>query len=395
MAADLSSIAIIALVAALAPILSNTIPGKPIPETVFLLIAGALLGPHMAGLINLSGSVTLLSDLGLAFLFLLAGYEINPKNITGSQGKRGLTTWLASLVLGFLVIWLIPELRDNRIEGIAIAIATTSTALGALMPILKERGLMQTRIGNSILAYGTYGELGPIIAMALLLSARAEWKTILILACFIILAVLAAVFSSKARRTGGEIFDFLVANTNTTAQTSMRLTVLLLVGLVALSATFDLDIVLGAFAAGFVLRYIIPGGDSILEAKLDGIAYGFMIPLFFVVSGAKIDLAAVVMQPGLLIGFICALLLIRTIPILISMMTDKASKDMPAGSRITVALYCTTALPIIVAVTAVAVQADAMEQATASVLVSAGAVTMLTMPLLASITHRIAFRNKR
>ena len=67
---------------------------------------------------------------------------------------------------------------------------------------------------------------------------------------------------------------------------------------------FDLDIVLGAFAAGFVLRYVIPEGNDSLEKKLDGLAYGFLIPVFFVVSGAKINLMAVFAQPLLLVGFI-------------------------------------------------------------------------------------------
>lgn len=390
MTADLISIAIVALIAALTPILANLIPGKAIPETVFLLIAGAILGPYALNIIQVSASVELLSDLGLGFLFLLAGYEINPKNITGSQGKRGFFTWLISLGLAFLVILFIPGIQGNEIEGVAIAIAMTTTALGTLLPILKERGLMNTRVGESILAYGTYGELGPVIAMALLLSTRAEWKTILILLGFVAIAVLAAVFSSRARKAGSKLIEFLSNNTNTTAQTALRFTFLLMAGLVALSALFDLDIVLGAFASGFVLRYVIPQGDSDLEMKLDGIAYGIFIPLFFVASGARIDLGAVVTQPLLLVGFIFMLLLIRAVPILVSLRTGRETRDMSSSSQITVALYCTTALPIIVAVTSVAVTAGAMQQSTASVLVSAGAITVFLMPFLASITYRVA-----
>lgn len=85
---DLISLAVIVLVAAACPLAAQAIPKKPIPETVFLLIAGAVLGPNMVGAIHLSDSIGLLSELGLAFLFLLAGYEIDPKNITGHQGKR-------------------------------------------------------------------------------------------------------------------------------------------------------------------------------------------------------------------------------------------------------------------------------------------------------------------
>jgi Kef-type K+ transport system membrane component KefB len=388
MVTDFISIAVIALVAALSPLIANLIPRKVVPETVFLIIAGAVLGPHMAGLIVLSDSVNLLGDLGLAFLFLLAGYEINTKHLTGTEGKRGFVTWLISLGIAFAIVLMIPQLRNNEIEIIAIAIALTTTALGTLMPIMKERGLMNTRVGNAILSYGTYGELGPIIAMALLLSTRAEWKTVLILLAFIAIAVLAAVFSSRARKAGGKIYHFLDDNANTTSQTAMRFTVLLLVALTALSAIFHLDIIMGAFAAGFILRYVIPEGNSDLEMKLDGIAYGFLIPLFFVVSGAKVDLSAVLARPTVLIGFIVLLLLVRAVPIFVALSTGKSTKDMRVRNRVTVSLYCTTALPIIVAVTTIAVQVGAMSPGTSSVLVSAGAITVLVMPLLASLTHK-------
>ena len=344
----------------------------------------------MAGAIQPTDSVDLLADLGLAFLFLLAGYEINPKSLTGSQGKRGLITWFVSFGVAFLVMRFIPGFSGNRFEVIAMAIALTTTALGTLMPILKERELTGTRVGESILTYGTWGELCPVLAMALLLSSRAEWKTVLILAGFVALCVAVAVVPAKAKKTGHRLFRFLTANADTTSQTMMRVTVLLLVGLITLSAVFHLDIVLGAFAAGFVLRYVIPEGDHSLETKLDGVAYGFLIPVFFVVSGAKIDLMAVFAQPMLLVGFIAMLLLIRAVPIFVALSTGKDTRDVSSHNRLTVALYCTTALPIIVAVTSVAVSAQAMTQETASVLVAAGAVTVFLMPLLASVTYRVA-----
>ena len=390
MPVDLISLAIIALVAAACPILAKLIPGKLIPETVFLLIAGAVLGPNLAGAIELTDSVGLLSDLGLAFLFLLAGYEINPKSLTGSQGKRGLATWAVSIVLAFLFVHFASGLFANEIESVAVAIALTTTALGTLMPILKERELMGTRVGESVLAYGTWGELCPVLAMALLLSTRAEWKTVLILMAFMALCVLVAVVPAKAKKAGHRLFRFLTANAEGTSQTMMRVTVLLLVGLVALSAAFDLDIVLGAFASGFVLRYIIPEGDHALEHKLDGVAYGFLIPIFFVVSGAKINLAAVFQQPEVLVGFIALLLLIRAVPIFAALSTGKDTRDISTHNRLTIALYCTTALPIIVAVTSVAVSAGAMPQETASVLVAAGAITVFLMPLLGMLTYRVA-----
>ena len=390
MTVDLVSLAIIALVAAACPIVAKLIPNKLVPETVFLLIAGALLGPNMTGAIVLTDAVGLLSDLGLAFLFLLAGYEINPKSLTGSQGKRGLATWCVSIVLAFLFVHFASGLFSNELESVAIAIALTTTALGTLMPILKERGLMGTQVGESVLAYGTWGELGPVLAMALLLSTRAEWEDRSHPARVRRLVRGGGRRSAKAKKAGHKLFNFLTENAEGTSQTMMRVTVLLLVGLVALSAAFDLDIVLGAFAAGFVLRYIIPEGDHALEHKLDGVAYGFLIPVFFVASGAKIDLMAVFQQPVVLVGFIVLLLLIRTVPIFVALATGKDTRSISTHNRLTIALYCTTALPIIVAVTSVAVSANAMSQETASVLVAAGAITVFLMPLMGMLTYRVA-----
>ena len=368
MATDFISLFAAALIAALSPIIARLVPRGLVPETVILLLAGALLGPYMAGIIQTTDSIEMLADLGLAFLFLLAGYEINPRSLSGSQGKKGLATWAISILMAFVAVELATELSPTSTEGIAVAIALTTTALGTLMPILKERQLEGTTVGNAILSFGTWGELCPIIAMALLLSSRSEWKTIVILLGFAALCVIMAVIPAKARRAGHRVYRFLARKRNTTSQTFVRVVVVLLIGLVTVSAVFGLDIVLGAFAAGFVLRYVIPEGDHELESKLDAIGYGFLIPVFFVVSGAKINLAGVGEQPLLLIAFIAALLVIRTLPIIVALSLGKDRQLLSIHNRITVALYCTTALPIIVAVTSVAVKSGAMSQELAGVL---------------------------
>lgn len=390
MPTDFISLFTACLIAACAPIIARIIPRGLVPETVILLLAGALLGPHMAGLIELTDSMNMISELGLAFLFLLAGYEIDPRSLSGSQGKKGLATWAVSMVLACTAVYFSSSFSLSHIDGLAVAIALTTTALGTLMPILKERKLEGTQVGNGILAFGTWGELCPVLAMALLLSTRSEWQTLLILALFVAVAVAAAIVPARARKAGHALFAFLERNRDTTSQAMVRAVVVLLVGLVALSAVFNLDIVLGAFAAGFVLRYIIPEGDHSLEHKLEGIAYGFLIPTFFIVSGAKIDLAGVFAQPGLLVGFIIMLLVIRAVPIFVALSTERKETRLSVYNRLTVSLYCTTALPIIVAVTSVASKAGALSAEAAGTLVAAGAITVFLMPLLASITHRIS-----
>lgn len=114
-----------------------------------------------------------------------------------------------------------------------------------------------------------------------------------------------------------------------------------------------------------------------------------MILVFFCVSGAKIDLSAVAANPLMLAGFIVALLVIRAVPIAIPMKLCPLTRDVSPHGHTTVALYCTTALPIIVAVTSVAVNAGALSQDIASVMVAAGAITVFLMPLLAQLFYRV------
>lgn len=156
-----------------------------------------------------------------------------------------------------------------------------------------------------------------------------------------------------------------------------------------LAFLFQLDVVLGAFAAGFILRFVTPNGNHTLNLKLEGVGYGFLIPVFFVVSGASIDVKAVVANPALLITFSIMLLLVRAVPIFVATTLDHRVNPLDPQDKLTVSLYCTTALPLIVAVTSLAVQGGTMHQTTASTLVAAGAVTVFLMPLLGGLTSKL------
>ena len=388
MTVDFISLAIIATIAALVPLVARAIPGRIIPETVLLLVAGAVFGPYWLNLVSVDTTISFISDLGLAFLFLLAGYEIDPKKIVGRQGLHGLATWVVTLAIAALIIWMSDIVALGSIEGIVLAVAMTTTALGTLLPILKERNLTGTPIGDGVLAYGTWGELGPVITMAFLLTTRSTVASAAVLLIMIAICVLMVVFARVIRKYSNTIFKWITEGAHTSSQTYVRFTVLLLVLLLAAVSCFELDIVLGAFAAGFVLRRIVPDDNETLETKLDGMAHGFFIPLFFVVSGANIDIAAIGTNPLMLIVFIALLLLVRGVPIFASLNIVKESRALSIAQKASVSLYCTTALPLIVALTSVATKANAMSTEVASVLVAAGAVTVFVMPLLALFSHR-------
>lgn len=379
----------IVLAAAAAPLIARALPRRLLPEVVLLLIAGIVIGPFGLDLASAGSEIELLKELGLGMLFLLAGYELDRNELTGRGGRRAMFTWLICLGLGFAVVAALSAAGLHLAE-VAVAIALTSTALGTLLPILKDRGLMESRVGKAVLNHGAFGELGPVVAMAILLGARGAFASLAVLAAFGVVAVIVGALPSRFLREGTRMLDLVRGGAESTGQTTMRLTMLLLVALVAVAAVFDLDVILGAFAAGFILRRLIPTGDHRLESKLEGLGFGFLIPIFFVVSGMAIEVRSVVENPLVLVVFLAMLILVRGVPVFLAARFDRGVVDGRAAGFGTadstqIALYSATGLPIIVAVTGVAVAADQMSSASASILVAAGAITVLALPLLASI----------
>lgn len=380
------SLFVIALCAVLAPLLAGLVPRRLIPEVVFLLVFGVIVGPHVLGWATEGDAIELLRELGLGMLFLLAGYEIKVKEVTGRGGRRAGITWLICLGLAAAVVWLIGLLTPIEAE-IALAIALTSTALGTLLPILRDNGLLDTPVGATVLNHGAFGEVGPIVAMAILLSAHGAVASLVLLAVFVVVAALLTLPASRLRRGSSRIMQIIRSGSETTSQTTIRLVFLLLISLGMLALVFDLDLVLGAFAAGFVLRLAVPDGDERLEHKMDGMAFGFLIPVFFVTSGMTINPFAVASAPLTLLTFVILLLLLRGLPVyLATRLTRDPVTLLPAFSNresLRVGFFGATGLPVIVAVTSVAVRNGQMSEQTASLLVAGGAITVLLLPMAA------------
>ena len=376
----------ITVVAFLAPLVSLSVPHRIVPETVLLIIGGVLIGPSGLGAAAALTPIEFLKELGVAFLFLMAGYEIDVNELRGSGGRHAVVAWLGSLTLAFAAVALIGVSGGVlSANGIAIAIAMTSTAIGTILPILRERGLLSTAVGTSILNHGAVGEVGPVVLMALLLGSRSTWASLAILLLFGVITLLILRFTAQVQRVGRRLVRAIQIGGSTTAQTTIRVTVLLLVGLCALAEAFNLDVVLGAFAAGFILRYALPDGNQEFEQKLDGLAYGFFVPIFFVVSGMGITVSMSASSLKGLGAFLLLLVLVRGLPVWAGAFLERrrdGSRAYDLRQSLQIAVYSTTALPIIVAVTQVAVNAGAMSRSFASTLVLAGVVSVLVMPTL-------------
>ncbi|MCH5643678.1 cation:proton antiporter [Gordonia sp. ABSL49_1] len=381
--ATIESLFWISLVAVFTPIIARAARGY-VPDAVLLLLAGMVIGPNLLGWASVDG-LTVLNELGLGMLFLLAGFELDPKLLGGRPGRVARVTWLVSLgfAVGFVAL-VVPDAGFTTF--VAVGIAMTSTALGTLLPIIKQLGLLDKPVGRAVMANGAVGELGPILAMSLLLTSRNVGAAVVVLILFAVAALVIAYVPAHVIRRVPFLGESLRVMSSGTIQLPIRVVLLLLVGLMTVAAVFDLDVVLGAFAAGMILRRLLGDSRAALEGSLDVIGFGVFIPIFFVISGMAIDIHAVLSAPGTWAGFVLAIAVARGLPVWFSERFVIHGANLPSvRERAQLALYAATGLPIIVAVTQVAVGADLLSTELASAMVAAGATTVLVFPLIARL----------
>ena len=381
LSAELNSLFFIMLIAVLAPLLVGLLRLK-VAEVVILLVLGILVGPEMLGLVQIDASISLLAQLGLGFLFFFAGLELEPEAVKGRYGKLAAIGWGCTLLAAGITTWVLESM--GHIENlIGFAIVLTSTALGTLLPVLRDNGELKTPFGKFFMGAGAIGEFGPILAISLLLTSLNSLEAIISLIAMGVAAYLLAkvpqwLKSEKLRRLIG-------AGEYSSSQTPIRITMLFLVGLLAIAATLGLDVVLGAFIAGLIFRRSMPqDSESTINEKVEGIGFGFLIPIFFIVSGVKIDIVSIIEDPAPMFVVTLLLLIVRGLPqFFIYRNAIPVARD-----RIRFSLYVATALPIIVAVTTIQVEAGVMTDADAATLVGAGALSVLLFPLSAYFVGR-------
>lgn len=381
MTEEFQSLVVIAAIAAFVPLLVGLFRIK-VAEVVLLLGAGIVFGPEVLGWITVDESIDLLSELGLGLLFFLAGMELEQRAVRGQSGRLAATGWFLSLAVAALAA-IVMTATGKIQDTLGVAIALTSTALGTLLPILRDRGELNTRFGTLFMGAGAWGEFGPIIAISVLLGTQSSFIAIISLVVFGVLALILATLPS--RLAGDRVRELLARGHHTSSQTALRFTMLLLILMLALAGEFGLDVVLGAFIAGIIVRrFAPPTSESALQVRIEAIGFGFLIPLFFVVSGANLDIRSIIENPGPMIRFFFYIIVARGLVQYV--LYRRAIPDRRERARFS--LLVATALPIIVAVTSIEVEAGVMEPANAAALVGAGALTVLIFPLVGNALVR-------
>jgi Kef-type K+ transport system membrane component KefB len=381
--ANLSSLLVIASVAVLAPIAADYLPRVRVPVVVLELVLGIVVGPQALGLASLGGIVTTLSTFGLAFLFFLAGLEIDFHRVRGRPLELAALGWLVSAALGFGLAAIL-QAEGRVISTLVVGLCLITTSLGTLVPILKDRGLLETLFGTCVIAVGTVGEFGPILLVSLLLGVDRAGKAALLLSVFTAIAFAAALLALRWRPT--RIMRLIERTMRESAQLAVRLAWLLLILLLYVTSRFSLDVILGAFAAGLVVGLVTHGPEGEpLRARLDAIGFGIFVPIFFVTSGMSLDVDALFNSSSTVLRlpvFLALFLLIRGLPALLYRRLLPRSDLLPLG------LLSATALPLIVAVTQIALRTDRITPANAAALVGAGMLSVLIFPLVGLALQR-------
>jgi Kef-type K+ transport system membrane component KefB len=372
----------VALVAALTPIVVALLPGPRVPQVVVFLIGGIIIGPHVLGLADMA-SIQLLANIGLGFLFLLAGYELEPHLLKEEPGRLAMIGWVISAGLAVGVAGGLTAAGYIK-DYVPVGLALTTTALGTLLPILRDNDMLGGQFGRYVFAAGAVGELFPILIIAVFLGKRGSFVALASVALVGLLAIVLSVVPWLAQSKA--VQRIIREGQDATGQVTLRWAVVLLFVLLAVASKFGLDVVLGAMLAGIVLRIWtrrLNVDTASLDHKFDTVGYGVFIPIFFISSGMNIDLKAIGQDPGRLVLLLAMLLVVRGLPSLLVY-----RRALPARQRVEMTFITATSLPLLIALAEIGQQDGVMIPATAAALVGAGVLSVLIYPLVAVGLHR-------
>lgn len=378
---EFTNLLIVAAIAFAAPLLLGFAPRVRLPAVVLEIVAGIVAGPAVLGWVEVDEPVRILAILGLAVLLFLAGLEIDYGRLRGRIAGVAAGGFLVSFAIA-LAIGVLLSATGVVDDALFLAIVLSATSLGVVIPVLKDAGRSESAFGQLVIAAASVADFATIILLTLFFSGEAASPTstlILLAGFFGVIALLGLAIAEAEHLT--RLRAVVIRLQDTTAQIRVRGAFALLVGLTALATNLGLELILGAFLAGSLLKLVDRQAlltDEHLRDKLEAIGFGVFIPVFFVSSGINFDLDALG-DPSTLAQvpiFLAALLVARGLPALLY-------RRMLTGREVVVAgLLQATSLPFIVAATAIGTELGAIEPGTAAAFIAAGLLTVVVFPAL-------------
>ena len=376
-----TGLVLVCVVAFVAPLLLGLMPKVRLPAVVLEILAGIVIGPAGLKLVSVDEPIRVLSLLGLAFLLFLSGLELDVRLLRGRVLQLTGLGFVMTVVLAYAIA---VTLRSAGIveSALLVAICLSATALGVVAPVLKDAGETTTAFGQLIIAAASIADFGSILILSLLFSREeASSSAQLVLMGGFAVLTLAIVAALTVAERSSALSAVLKRLQDSTAQIRIRGAFLLMVGFTALAARLGLELILGAFVAGALLAVLDADYHQThpkFHEKLEAIGFGVFVPVFFVSSGLRFDVAALFNDSSTIFRvpiFLGALLVARGVPALLYRPLVGQSKAIVA------ALLQATSLPFIVAATTIGIELHAMNKSNASALVAAGLLSVVIFPM--------------
>lgn len=365
-----------------APLLAEIPLGFKVPVVVLEVVLGIILGPHVLGLVQFEGFVVTMFLLGMASTLFMAGMELEFNEIKGRPLSLATGGWIVSALVAMTVVGLL-HLIPQVHAPLMVTLALCTTGLGVLVPIFRDSGQLGTAFGRLVLAAGTLGEVGPIVAMSLLLSQQySTWQEAGFLVVFLAIVGVAIFVGIGARPP--KLLALLNRHMHASTQLPVRISLLMLAALFVLAEDFGFESIFGAFAAGMVVGQATRGVDGKgFREKIEAVCFGWFYPFFFVGTGVKFDIVALgrdLTTMLLVPTFVLLFLLVRGLPVFLY------RKDLASAQRLPFALSSAVpSLSIIVVITEIGVRAKTMNPDVAAAMVGAALLSVLLFPTLTGV----------
>jgi Kef-type K+ transport system membrane component KefB len=376
--AQLRSLTLVLVASAAAAFLARIGPHLVLPTVVVEIVLGILIGPQVLGWATEGAYIQFLANFGLALLFFFAGLEVVEKHVPRDAIARGSLGWAISLALGIGIGYLL-QLAGLGAEGWLLGIAISTTALGTLVPILSDSGILPTPLGTAVLGTGVAGEFWPITVMSVFLTgiygAAAE---IALLFVFGAVTIGTAFLAMRARPP--RLVAVIRETLHSTGQAAVRLSIALIAALVLLAHDVGFDFVLGAFAAGLIVGLVLDNPEGgVVRMRLEGIGFGLLIPIYFVATGLTFDLDSLLTASGIALAalFLVLLLVVRGTPALLWL------RELGPRGTASVAFFGATQLPLVVAIVGIGTDRGAIDTDVGASLIGAAMVSVLVYPMIA------------
>jgi Kef-type K+ transport system membrane component KefB len=376
---------IVMVVAVAVPLLLGLVPSLPVPSSVVEIAAGILIGPALLDWVRNDQVISTFSQLGVALLLFLAGLELDFDKLRGRPLKLGVVGFVASLFIGFGLALPLGS-TDVIIDPLLLSVILSATSLGIVCPVLKDAGILDSHAGTFVVAVCSVAEFGSIVALSMFFSPSGSTglETVANLGVLALLVGCIVYLGSRRGPWRQRVDAVLYKLQDSSSQLRVRIAMLLMIALLVVSEGLGFDAILGSFLAGALLSAVTdPAREDEfgqVRHKLEGIGFGFFVPIFFVATGLSFpvdqlfsDWSTVLRVPL----FFVMLLIARGLPVLV------LRRDLTRAELVPSALLQATSLSFIVVATQIGVELGELKPINAASLVAAGMLSVLVFPAIA------------